>query len=149
MNEQKGSYRIIISGGGTGGHIFPAIAIARALQQRESDMQILFVGAKGKMEMEKIPQAGYAIRALDIRGMDRGQWWKNITLPYFVLKSLLQARNILHEFKPHAVVGVGDMPVSRYCLLPSRKESIHLSRNRIPMLERPTSGWGKRLRGFL
>lgn len=107
MNEQKGSYRIIISGGGTGGHIFPAIAIARALQQRESDMQILFVGAKGKMEMEKIPQAGYAIRALDIRGMDRGKWWKNITLPYFVLKSLLQARNILHEFKPHAVVGVG------------------------------------------
>jgi len=114
MGEQQLSYthtphaaRIIISGGGTGGHIFPAIAIARALQQLEPDIQVLFVGAKGKMEMEKVPQAGYPIRALDIKGMDRSSWWKNITLPYFILKSILQARHILHDFKPHAVIGVG------------------------------------------
>ncbi|SFV29481.1 undecaprenyldiphospho-muramoylpentapeptide beta-N-acetylglucosaminyltransferase [Thermoflavifilum thermophilum] len=114
MGEQQQSYtqtpqagRIIISGGGTGGHIFPAIAIARALQQLQPDIQILFVGAKGKMEMEKVPQAGYPIRSLDIKGMDRSNWWKNITLPYFILKSILQARHILHDFKPHAVVGVG------------------------------------------
>lgn len=107
MGEQHLSYRIIVSGGGTGGHIFPAIAIARALQQQCPDIQILFVGAKGKMEMEKVPQAGYPIHALDIRGMDRSYWWKNIMLPYFILKSLAQARQVLRTFKPHAVVGVG------------------------------------------
>jgi UDP-N-acetylglucosamine--N-acetylmuramyl-(pentapeptide) pyrophosphoryl-undecaprenol N-acetylglucosamine transferase len=101
------SHKIIIAGGGTGGHIFPAIAIARALQRLEPDIQLLFAGAKGKMEMEKVPQAGYRIRGMDIAGMERGQWWKNITLPLKIIKSLNQAKSIIKEFQPDLAVGVG------------------------------------------
>lgn len=101
------SHKIIIAGGGTGGHIFPAIAIARALQKQEPGIQLLFVGAKGKMEMEKVPEAGYLIQGLDIAGMDRGQWWKNISLPFKIIKSLRQAKNIIRQFKPDLAIGVG------------------------------------------
>lgn len=101
------SHKIIIAGGGTGGHIFPAIAIARALQRLEPDIQLLFAGAKGKMEMEKVPQAGYRIKGMDIAGMERGQWWKNVTLPLKIIKSLKQAKNIIKEFQPDLAVGVG------------------------------------------
>lgn len=100
-------HRIIIAGGGTGGHIFPAIAIARALQRLEPDIQLLFAGANGKMEMEKVPNAGYQIKGLDIAGLDRGQWWKNISLPFKIIKSLKQARGIISAFKPDMAVGVG------------------------------------------
>ena len=99
--------RVIIAGGGTGGHIFPALAIARALQRLQPDTEILFVGAKGKMEMEKVPQAGYAIQGLDIAGMDRGNKLKNISLPIKLVKSLIQARNILNAFRPDLALGVG------------------------------------------
>ena len=101
------SKRIIISGGGTGGHIFPALAIAQALQKIDAKIEILFVGALGRMEMEKIPAAGYKIIGLDIAGIQRTALWKNITLPFKLLKSVWQARNIIKAFKPDAAVGVG------------------------------------------
>ncbi|MDB5199808.1 MAG: UDP-N-acetylglucosamine--N-acetylmuramyl-(pentapeptide) pyrophosphoryl-undecaprenol [Chitinophagaceae bacterium] len=99
--------RIIIAGGGTGGHIFPAIAIANALKAKQPDIEILFVGAKGKMEMEKVPQAGYKIIGLYIAGYNRSSLFKNILLPFKLAKSFGQVRQILNDFKPHAVIGVG------------------------------------------
>src|SRR6188474_1808679 len=99
--------RIIIAGGGTGGHIFPAIAIANALKTKDGSIEILFVGAKGKMEMEKVPQAGYKIIGLDIAGFNRSSLIKNIGLPFKLIKSYFQARKIMSDFKPHAVIGVG------------------------------------------
>lgn len=99
--------RIILAGGGTGGHIFPAIAIANAILKQQPQTAILFVGAKGKMEMEKIPQAGFHIEGLDIAGLNRSSLIKNIGLPVKLLKSFFQVRNILKSFKPTAVIGVG------------------------------------------
>src|SRR5438045_6226744 len=99
--------RIIIAGGGTGGHIFPAIAIANALKQQQPDIQLLFVGAKGKMEMERVPQASYKIIGIDIAGFNRSSLMKNIGLPFKLIKSFFQVRTIIRKFKPDAVVGVG------------------------------------------
>ncbi len=99
--------RIIVAGGGTGGHIFPAIAIANAIRKLQPNAEILFVGAKGKMEMEKVPQAGYKIEGIDIAGFNRSSLIKNIGLPIKLIKSFLQVRKIISEFKPDAVVGVG------------------------------------------
>lgn len=99
--------RIIIAGGGTGGHIFPAIAIANAIKQRVPSADILFIGARGKMEMEKVPQAGYRIEGLDIAGFNRSSLIKNIGLPFKLVRSMLQVRSIIRKFQPHAVVGVG------------------------------------------
>lgn len=99
--------RILISGGGTGGHIFPAIAIANAVKERELDARFLFVGALGKMEMEKVPAAGYEIIGLPIRGFQRHALWKNAGLPWRLLKSMLMARRIVRNFKPQVAIGVG------------------------------------------
>jgi UDP-N-acetylglucosamine--N-acetylmuramyl-(pentapeptide) pyrophosphoryl-undecaprenol N-acetylglucosamine transferase len=99
--------RIIIAGGGTGGHIFPAIAIANAIKQLQPGTEILFIGAKGKMEMEKVPQAGYNIEGLDIAGFNRSSLIKNIGLPYKLARSFFQVRAIIQRFKPDAVIGVG------------------------------------------
>lgn len=99
--------RVIIAGGGTGGHIFPAIAIAHALKKQHPNTNILFVGANGKMEMEKVPQAGFPIRGIDIAGFNRSSLLKNISLPYKLLKSFWQVRSIVRNFAPHLVVGVG------------------------------------------
>ena len=101
------SKKIIIAGGGTGGHIFPAIAIANALKKTDQSIEILFVGAKGKMEMEKVPQAGYRIEGLDIAGFDRSSLIKNISLPFKLVKSFLQVRTIVKNFRPDAIIGVG------------------------------------------
>jgi len=101
------SKRVIIAGGGTGGHIFPAIAIARALQRKDATIEILFVGANGKMEMEKVPQAGFKIVGLEITGFNRSSLIKNIGLPLKLLKSFLQVNSIIRDFKPDAVIGVG------------------------------------------
>lgn len=109
--------KIIIAGGGTGGHIFPAIAIANALKQKDKNIEILFVGAKGKMEMEKVPQAGYKIEGLDIAGFNRSSLIKNISLPFKIIKSFLQVKKIVNDFKPDAVIGVGgysSFPALRY-----------------------------------
>lgn len=99
--------KIIIAGGGTGGHIFPAIAIANAILKQQPQTEILFVGAKGKMEMEKIPQAGFKIEGLDIAGFNRSSLIKNIGLPFKLIKSFLQVRRIFKAFKPTAAIGVG------------------------------------------
>lgn len=107
----------IIAGGGTGGHIFPAIAIANAIRRIEPNANILFVGAKGKMEMQKVPQAGYEIKGIDIAGFNRSSLIKNIGLPYKLVKSFLQVAAIIKNFKPDAVIGVGgysSFPVLRY-----------------------------------
>ncbi len=99
--------RFIISGGGSGGHIFPAIAIANALKQEVSDANILFVGAKGKMEMEKVPKAGYPIKGLWISGLQRSLTWKNLLFPIKLVSSLWSARRIIKSFRPDVVIGVG------------------------------------------
>lgn len=99
--------KVLISGGGTGGHIFPAIAIANAVKEREPGTRFLFVGAEGKMEMEKVPAAGYQIKGLPIRGFQRKALWKNLGLPWRLLKSMLMARRIVRDFRPDVAVGVG------------------------------------------
>lgn len=107
VSKKNETIRIIIAGGGTGGHIFPALAIANALKKLKPDVEILFVGAKEKMEMEKIPEAGYKIIGLDIAGYNRSSLIKNIGLPYKLVQSFLQVRKILKTFKPDAIIGVG------------------------------------------
>ncbi len=99
--------KIIISGGGTGGHIFPAIAIARALELMRPGTEILFVGANGRMEMEKVPAAGYKIQGLDIAGISRSNMLRNLSLPMKVMNSVSKAKEIITQFKPDAIVGVG------------------------------------------
>ena len=99
--------RIIISGGGTGGHIFPAISIANALKRMEPGCEILFVGALGRMEMEMIPAAGYKIVGLNIAGIQRGSIVKNLALPYKMFDSMRKALKLISDFKPDTVVGVG------------------------------------------
>ena len=99
--------RVILSGGGTGGHIFPAVSIANEIKKMEPDAEILFVGALGKMEMEKVPAAGYKIIGVPIAGLQRRLTLANFKLPFLILKSLMQTRRIIEEFKPQVVVGTG------------------------------------------
>ena len=99
--------RVIISGGGTGGHIFPAISIANALRRRNPQTEILFVGALGRMEMERVPAAGYDIQGLPVAGFDRRRLWRNFGVLVKLAKSLLKARKIIRDFKPEIAVGVG------------------------------------------
>lgn len=106
MKEQRHK-RVIISGGGTGGHIFPAISIANALRVASPDIEILFVGALGRMEMEKVPAAGYKIIGLPVAGLKRKRIWENFQVVVRLLKSVIMARRIIREFNPDAVVGVG------------------------------------------
>ncbi len=124
------SRRIIIAGGGTGGHIFPAIAIAGALRGIDPAIELLFVGAKGKMEMEKVPQAGYRIEGIDIAGFNRSSLIKNMALPFKLVKSFIQVRTIIRRFRPDAVVGVGgysSFPVLRYAQARGIPSFIHES----------------------
>ncbi|RYG05603.1 MAG: undecaprenyldiphospho-muramoylpentapeptide beta-N-acetylglucosaminyltransferase, partial [Chitinophagaceae bacterium] len=122
--------RIIIAGGGTGGHIFPAVAVANAMKKLAPDTEILFVGAKGKMEMEKVPQAGYKIVGLDIAGFNRSSLIKNLSLPFKLIKSFIQVKKIIREFKPDAALGVGgysSFPVLRYAQAKGISTYIHES----------------------
>ncbi len=122
--------KIIIAGGGTGGHIFPAVAIANALREADPAIEILFVGAKGKMEMEKVPQAGYRIEGLDIAGFNRSSLIKNLGLPFKLIKSFFQVRKIFQQFKPDAAIGVGgysSFPVLRYAQAKGVPTFIHES----------------------
>ena len=103
--------RVIVSGGGTGGHIFPAISIANALKEADPNVDILFVGAKGKMEMEKVPAAGYKIIGLPVAGFHRKlslyNICRNMLFPFKLVASMLKARSVIKEFKPDVVIGVG------------------------------------------
>lgn len=104
MNEDL---RIIISGGGTGGHIFPAVSIANAIKAKHPNAKILFVGAEGRMEMQRVPAAGYEIKGLPIKGFDRAHKLKNFKVLFKLWKSLRMARQIIKDFKPQVAVGVG------------------------------------------
>ena len=99
--------RYLISGGGTGGHIFPAISIANALKELDPEAEILFVGALGRMEMERVPQAGYKIVGLPVRGFNRAQPWKNVSVLVDLVKSIKQVKKIIRDFRPDVGVGVG------------------------------------------
>lgn len=99
--------KYLISGGGTGGHIFPAVSIANALRELDPQADILFVGALGRMEMERVPQAGYKIIGLPVRGFNRKQPWKNISVVWDLLRSMVQARRIVRKFRPDVGIGVG------------------------------------------
>lgn len=99
--------RIIISGGGTGGHIFPAVSIANAIRQQHPEAKILFVGAEGRMEMQRVPAAGYEIKGLPVAGFDRKRLWRNISVLIKLFKSQKLAKKIIKDFKPMAAVGVG------------------------------------------
>jgi len=101
------NYKIILSGGGTGGHIYPAISIANELKQRYPNAEFLFVGAKDKMEMEKVPQAGYNIEGLWISGIQRKLTLKNLSFPFKLISSLLRSRKIIKQFKPDVAIGTG------------------------------------------
>lgn len=130
LREKGKGVRVIMAGGGTGGHIFPAVAIANAIKQLVPNADILFVGARGKMEMEKVPQAGYKIVGLDIAGFQRGSIVKNLSLPFKLFKSFTQVRQILKDFKPTVVVGVGgysSFPVLRQAQLKGIATFIHES----------------------
>jgi UDP-N-acetylglucosamine--N-acetylmuramyl-(pentapeptide) pyrophosphoryl-undecaprenol N-acetylglucosamine transferase len=107
MEMKKQINRVVISGGGTGGHIFPAIAIANEIKKRNSEVAILFVGAQGKMEMERVPNAGYEITGLPIVGFKRKLSFSNFLLPFKLFNSLLKARSVLKAFNPELVIGVG------------------------------------------
>lgn len=104
MNKKM---KVLLSGGGTGGHIFPAIAIADEIRKRLPDAEFLFIGANGKMEMEKVPQAGYKIEGIDIAGIDRGNMLSNLGLPFKILKSLSKSKRIIKAFAPDFAVGTG------------------------------------------
>ena len=103
----KENLRIIISGGGTGGHIFPAVSIANAIKELQPNTEILFVGAEGRMEMHRVPAAGYPIKGLPVAGFDRKNLLKNIPVLIKLFKSQRLARKIVKDFRPHAAVGVG------------------------------------------
>jgi UDP-N-acetylglucosamine--N-acetylmuramyl-(pentapeptide) pyrophosphoryl-undecaprenol N-acetylglucosamine transferase len=122
--------RLIIAGGGTGGHIFPAVAIANALMKIDPSLTIMFIGAKGKMEMEKVPKEGYRIIGIDIAGFNRSSLIKNISLPFKIVKSFVQVSEIFKGFRPDAVIGVGGYstyPVLRYAQSKKLPTFIHES----------------------
>ncbi|MEX0987900.1 MAG: undecaprenyldiphospho-muramoylpentapeptide beta-N-acetylglucosaminyltransferase [Bacteroidales bacterium] len=125
MKEAK-KYRIIIGGGGTGGHVYPAISIARALEKLAGDAQFLFVGARGKLEMEKVPAAGYEIVGLPVAGFQRRVTWKNITFFFKLLRSMQISGKLIRKFKPDVAIGVGG-----YASGPIIKAAI---RKKIPVL---------------
>lgn len=122
--------RIIIAGGGTGGHIFPAVAIANAMMKMDPTLTIMFIGAKGKMEMERIPKEGYRIIGIDIAGFNRSSLIKNVSLPIKIIKSFVQVSEIFKGYRPDAVLGVGGYstyPVLRYAQSKKLPSFIHES----------------------
>jgi UDP-N-acetylglucosamine--N-acetylmuramyl-(pentapeptide) pyrophosphoryl-undecaprenol N-acetylglucosamine transferase len=129
MAQNAQPYRILITGGGTGGHVFPAIAIADAIRKIQPDTVFLFVGAEGKMEMERVPKAGYAIEGLNISGFQRGLSWssirRNLSFPFKLLASNRKAKEIVQRFQPDLVIGTGGyasgpvMRVAQQCGIPT------------------------------
>ncbi len=130
MNKKADIQNVIIAGGGTGGHIFPAIAIANAIKKEKPLTNFLFIGAKGKMEMQKVPQAGFKIIGIDIAGFNRSSMIRNIMLPVKLIKSFLQVKTIFKSFVPDVVIGVGgysSFPVLRYAQSKGIPNYIHES----------------------
>ena len=137
----KREYKIIISGGGTGGHIFPALSIADAIKSIQPNADILFVGAENRMEMQRVPEAGYKIVGLPIAGFNRKQLWKNIKVLWLILKSQRKARKVIKDFKPQVVVGVGRTRGDRHPSRVEAKNSALLSSHDGYLLE--LTGWTK------
>lgn len=106
-NPHNAPLKAILSGGGTGGHLFPALAVANSLKERHDQADLLFVGAKGKMEMEKVPKAGYPIKGLWISGYQRGQLFSNLLLPFKIVSALFRSWLILKKFRPQVAIGTG------------------------------------------
>ncbi len=121
MKEKKGTYKFIISGGGTGGHIFPALSIAKEIKKQLPGAEILFVGAKGKMEMEKVPSEGFPIEGLWISGLNRTDKLKNILFPFKLISSLWKSRKIINKFRPDAVIGTGGFASGPIMYMAQRK----------------------------
>ncbi len=117
----KQSVNILLSGGGTGGHIYPAIAIANELKERNPKAQFLFVGAEGRMEMEKVPQLGYDIQGLNITGIQRSLTLKNLSFPFKLISSLIKANRIIKKFKPNVVIGTGGFASGPTLYMANRK----------------------------
>lgn len=117
----KPSVNILLSGGGTGGHIYPAIAIANELKERHPGAQFLFVGAEGRMEMEKVPQLGYEIQGLNITGIQRSLSLKNLSFPFKLISSLIKANKIIKKFKPNVVIGTGGFASGPTLYMANRK----------------------------
>ena len=117
----KQSVNILLSGGGTGGHIYPAIAIANELKERNPEAQFLFVGAEGRMEMEKVPQLGYDIQGLNITGIQRIVTLKNLSFPVKLISSLIKANKIIKKFKPNVVIGTGGFASGPTLYMDNRK----------------------------
>lgn len=118
MSGNNNKLKVLISGGGTGGHIFPALSIANEIKRRMPEANILFVGAEGRMEMERVPAAGYEIKGLPVMGFDRKKPWRNVKTLYMLRKSITMARVILNQFQPNVAVGVGGYasgPMLREC----------------------------------
>lgn len=126
--------KILLSGGGTGGHIFPAIAIANALKSKLKDVDILFVGAKGRMEMEKVPQAGYPIKGLWISGLQRRLDMNNLAFPFKLVSSLMGAAKIIKQFKPDVAIGTGGYASGPLLYMASKKKvpTLILEQNSYP-----------------
>ncbi|MDH3323240.1 MAG: undecaprenyldiphospho-muramoylpentapeptide beta-N-acetylglucosaminyltransferase [Flavobacteriaceae bacterium] len=118
----KQSVKILLSGGGTGGHIYPAIAIANELKKRYPDAKFLFVGASDRMEMEKVPQEGYEIKGLNISGIQRSLSAKNLAFPFKLMQSLVKARKIINAFKPDIVIGTGGFASGPTLYMASKKK---------------------------
>jgi len=116
------TYRMIISGGGTGGHVFPAIAIANAFRERHPNAEILFVGAEGKMEMTRVPEAGYKIIGLRVAGLQRRLTLQNLLFPFKFIASLFKARKIIKDFQPDVVVGTGGYASGPVMMAATRKD---------------------------
>ncbi len=117
----KPSVNILLSGGGTGGHIYPAIAIANELKERNPEARFLFVGAEGRMEMEKVPQLGYDIQGLNITGIQRSLTLKNLSFPFKLISSLIKANKIIKKFKPNVVIGTGGFASGPTLYMANRK----------------------------
>lgn len=134
MSPMPDKYNILLSGGGTGGHIFPAVAIANCLKERLNSPNILFVGAQGKMEMEKVPQAGFQIKGLWISGLQRKLDVKNLSFPFKVISSLRNASNIIREFNPDVAIGTGGYASGPLLYMASRKKipTLILEQNSYP-----------------
>jgi len=130
----KGKIKILMSGGGTGGHIFPAIAIADALKKKLKDVEILFVGAKGRMEMEKVPQSGYEIKGLWISGFQRKLDKRNLMFPFKLISSLMGASKIVKSFRPDIAIGTGGYASGPLLYMASRKNvpTLILEQNSYP-----------------
>ena len=133
MIEKKKPYRVIISGGGTGGHVYPAIAIANKMKELFSDTDFLFVGAKGKLEMEKVPDAGYDIIGLWISGLQRKLTLKNLMFPVKLISSMMKAKKIINDFIPDVVIGVGGYARGQCSKLLQKKASLPCYKSKIHM----------------